>query len=216
MLYYEIQNIYLEHISVADLETKLKADVEEYYFILHDKDTFIDASNNEVTEKKAHYHIIIGTTENSRTAKNTLTKYFEKISPKCRVNNIKVLSRFMRYLRHQDNKDKYQYQLEAVHTNNFECYSEATQNVLKEMTDTDKMLEAFYQWCIDAYCEVPLTFMDILNWFRTNNSLSYFIQHQKQLLDMASNIYQSLASVGSAFDDMEAIDKIQDRMGGIN
>ena len=188
MTYYEICNVYLEHISVIDLTNTLEQSGDNYYFILHDKDTMIAQSNGEILTKKPHYHIIVGTNENSRTAKKTLSLMFQNISEKVIINNVRNLQKFMRYLRHQDNKEKFQYPLEAVITNDQEGYEEITAQFIKPMTECDITLEEYFQWCLSI--ENKPTYLDVLHWWRKKNSLSYFVQHQKQLLDMSEKLFE--------------------------
>ena len=194
MIYYEIQNIYEEHIkkeALADFMKKYY--IEEYYFILHNKDKYIDIKDNQEKVKKSHYHIIVGTNEDSRTAKKTLGTIFTTISEKARINCVKNLTKFMRYLTHKDNSDKYQYNDNEVITNNIELYSESIAMPLHKITDTDKLLNQFIGY-VTAKIDIDgsaLSYLDIMRWFQKQNAVSYFVQHYRALTDMATQLFNA-------------------------
>lgn len=194
MIYYEIQNIYEEHIKKDDLVGFMNQYyIEEYFFILHNKDTFIDIKDNQEKTKKPHYHIIVGTNEDSRTAKKTLQNVFVTISEKVRINNVKNLTKFMRYLTHKDNSEKHQYNDEEIITNNLELYSESIAMPLHKITDTDKLLNQFIGYVteeVEKYCN-DLTYIEIMKWFQKQNAVSYFVQHYKGIERMSRAIFSA-------------------------
>ena len=194
MIYYEIQNVYEEHISKDDLVKFMERwYIEEYFFILHDKDTFIDIKDNQEKAKKPHYHIIVGTNEDSRTAKKTLQNVFVTISEKVRINNVKNLTKFMRYLTHKDNNEKHQYNDNEVISNNLELYSETIALPLHKITDTDKLLNQFILYVTDKVEKdgTSLSYLDILKWFQQNNAVSYFVQHYRAICEMARKLFNA-------------------------
>ena len=194
MIYYEIQNIYEEHIKKEALVDFMKKYyIEEYYFILHDKDKFIDIKDNHEKQKKPHYHVIIGTNEDSRTAKKTLESIFTTISEKARVNNVKNLTKFMRYLTHKDNSEKYQYNDNEVITNNIELYSESIVLPLHKATESDKMLNQFIGYVTSKIEKdgTALSYLEIMRWFQKQNAISYFVQHYKALVDMSTQLFNA-------------------------
>ena len=194
MIYYEIQNIYEEHIKKDDLVGFMKQYyIEEYFFILHDKDTFVDIKDNQEKAKKPHYHIIVGTNEDSRTAKKTLQNVFVTISEKVRINNVKNLTKFMRYLTHKDNSEKHQYNDDEVITNNQELYSESIAMPLHKITDTDKLLNQFIGYVMDKLDKegTALSYLDMMRWFQQQNAVSYFVQHYKALEEMARQLFNA-------------------------
>lgn len=194
MIYYEIQNIYEEHIKMEALADFMKKYyIEEYYFILHDKDKYIDIKDNQEKVKKPHYHIIVGTNEDSRTAKKTLKSIFVSISEKVRINNVKNLTKFIRYLCHKDNSEKYQYNDNEVITNNIELYSESITMPLHKATDTDKLLNDFIGYVVAKIEKngTALSYLDIMRWFQQQNAVSYFVQHYKALCDMAKQLFNA-------------------------
>ncbi len=194
MIYYEIQNIYEEHIKKEALADFMKKHyIEEYYFILHDKDKFVDIKDNQEKVKKPHYHIIIGTNEDSRTAKKTLENIFVTISEKVRINNIKNLTKFMRYLTHKDNSEKFQYNDNEVISNNIELYSESIALPLHKVTDTDKLLNQFIGYVTTKIESegTALSYLDIMKWFQKQNAVSYFVQHYKALGDMTTQLFNA-------------------------
>ena len=194
MIYYEIQNVYKEHISKDDLVKFMERwYIEEYFFILHDKDTFVDIKDNQEKAKKPHYHIIVGTNEDSRTAKKTLQNVFVTISEKVRINNVKNLTKFMRYLTHKDNSEKHQYNDNEVISNNLELYSETIALPLHKITDTDKLLNQFILYVTDKVEKdgTSLSYLDILKWFQQNNAVSYFVQHYRAICEMARKLFNA-------------------------
>lgn len=194
MIYYEIQNIYEEHIKKDALIAFMKQYyIEEYFFILHDKDTFIDIKDNQEKTKKPHYHIIVGTNEDSRTAKKTLQNVFVTISEKVRINNVKNLTKFMRYLTHKDNSEKHQYNDNEIISNNLELYSETIALPLHKITDTDKLLNQFILYVTDKVEKdgTSLSYLDILKWFQQNNAVSYFVQHYRAICEMARKLFNA-------------------------
>ncbi len=194
MIYYEIQNIYEEHIKKEALVDFMKKYyIEEYYFILHNKDKYLDIKDNQEKIKKPHYHIIVGTNEDSRTAKKTLQNIFVIISEKCRINNVKNLTKFMRYLTHKDNSEKYQYNDNEVITNNIELYSESIAMPLHKVSDADRLLNQFIGY-VTVKIEnegTVLSYLDIMKWFQKQNAVSYFVQHYKALCDMATQLFNA-------------------------
>lgn len=192
MIFYEIQNVYEEHIKKDDLTKFMERwYIEEYYFILHDKDTFVDILDNQEKQKKPHYHIIVGTNEDSRTAKKTLQNVFSTISEKVRINNVKNLTKFMRYLTHKDNQEKHQYNDNEVMTNNLELYSESISLPLHKITDTDKLLNQFIGYVTEKVDKegTALSYLDMLKWFQQQNAVSYFVQHYKAIEEISRQLF---------------------------
>lgn len=194
MIYYEIQNVYEEHIEKEALKDFMERwYIEEYYFILHDKDIFVDIKDNQEKAKKPHYHIIVGTNEDSRTAKKTLQNVFMTISEKVRINNVKNLTKFMRYLTHKDNNEKHQYNDNEVITNNLELYSESISLPLHKITDTDKLLNQFIGYVMEKIDKdgTALSYLDIMKWFQQQNAVSYFVQHYKALEEITRQLFSA-------------------------
>lgn len=104
--------------------------VEEYAFILHDKDM---DDNGEI--KKAHYHLYLKLTSKKRisTLYNDIVRILGKEATQpFLIQNLTNERSFQRYLIHADDLDKYQYSLTEI-VSNLDL-----SNLLEiEMTDTE-------------------------------------------------------------------------------
>lgn len=92
--------------SLPDVDKAIaESKCDNFAYILHDKDTDV---NGEI--KKAHWHVLLTFSED---------RSFEEIGKlfKCGTNNVekmKTIKAAVRYLRHLDNPEKYQYPAEDV------------------------------------------------------------------------------------------------------
>lgn len=87
----------------------------KYYSILHNKD--ID-QNGEL--KKEHYHLLVKL-ENAISIENILKCFYNEIEKQQSIVNslsiVKSFKGYVRYLIHYDDKEKYQYNLNDIFTN---------------------------------------------------------------------------------------------------
>ena len=204
-MYLTIENVYrynkvqcLEKEDLKAILEKIKG-VNSYWFILHDKD-----SNLETGElKQEHYHIIVQYNQPSTktSASNQLTKYLEQIGllktcPNIRVDKIQNLKKYMRYLTHKDNREKYQYQDNEVITNTPDQYQEIIDIDIKELS-TDKKILMFFKDIIKSselindqasgYLLIP--YKELFNIAIKYDLVSYLLLHEAKLENALRKLY---------------------------
>lgn len=104
----------------------------KYWAIIHDMD-----KNEDGTEKRIHVHFVLQTARRNWSAVlHQCEELASKIAPEPLVQLDKVanLEGVLRYLTHQDNLDKYQYDSEDVDTNAKDDYIRAFKGEMEELT----------------------------------------------------------------------------------
>lgn len=186
MIYYEVQNLYLEHISEKTLKSKLDMVGDIFYaFILHDKDL---KSNGDL--KKPHYHLIIGVELDNKHAKKEVELISNDLYEKTMVKNVRNLQNAICYLIHKKDKNKYQYKFEDIITNDFEVVDELINNFVPKSTNTELMLNDFIDY-LSSLDRAP-SYIALMKWFKEHNSLNYFIQHNNQINQLVDNYFVNL------------------------
>lgn len=184
MIFYEIQNVYFEHISSKDLKNVLDKNLEEeefYSFILHDRDT---KPSGDI--KKAHFHLIIGVNRDNKVAKMRAEMLANLIYDKTIVKNVRNVHKAICYLVHKFNPEKYQYNSSEIVTNNIEVVDEYLACVPKS-NDCEIVLQEFIDTLLS--CEKKPSLMEVLIFFKKRNMLSYYIQHQKNIENVMMGIF---------------------------
>ena len=137
MIFYEISDLYEEHIKSNDFKLLLDSlsYVKFYAFILH----------NRTDKVKPHFHCMIQVELNNKKAKSKIEKDFKKFNPfvKC-IRNQKG---FARYLQHLDYVDKEKYYDNEVITNNRDMFEDLKKVELKKGKVEDLLLE-FYNYLV--------------------------------------------------------------------
>ena len=204
-MYLTIENVYrcnkvqcIDKEQLKDILEVIKG-VNAYWFILHDKD--INLETGEL--KQEHYHIIVEYNQPSTktSATNQLTKYLEKIGllkicPNIRVNKIQNLKKYMRYLTHKDNKEKYQYQDNEVITNTPDQYKDIIDIDISDLT-TDKKILMFFQDIVQSselindqqsgYLLIP--YKELFNLAIKYDLVSYLLLHEAKLENALRKLY---------------------------
>lgn len=105
----------LEFNNIIDIVKSTQFYSCKWYYVLHDKD--ID-QNGCIT--KAHYHLLVKL-DNAISIENILKSLInERGTPKAIQNDFSIVKSFkgcVRYLIHYDNKEKYQYNLNDIISN---------------------------------------------------------------------------------------------------
>lgn len=179
MAFYEIQNLYEEHLSVAMIRDFLNNycdNIGFYAFIKHDKDI---QANGDI--KKAHYHLVVEYVDDTSHTKQNALKTFKCLYEKVNIQSIKDTHRFVRYLTHKDNPEKFQYNDSDVITNAIDIY-----NNLKSVVVAGSSMDALMNdltKCLDEALENNNDFgmKETIQWFQTINKLSYYITHKKNI-----------------------------------
>lgn len=126
----------------------------KYAYILHNKDI-----NNETGElKKEHIHVVIKL-ENARTLQSIAK---ELNIEENRLERVRNLRKMIRYLVHQDNQEKYQYEIENIKTDMWEEIEKYFQN---DSESYDILLIYEFIYTIDRY----LYFQEVLEYVLKNN-----------------------------------------------
>ena len=191
-MYLNLKSIYLENVSINVLNEILvklydNGFISDYYYILHDKDV-----NNEGLIKKEHYHIIINYVLNDKkrsyieiARKNPIIKELYELAKSNIDNNIekvKNTKQMLRYLIHLDNKEKYQYNIDEVITNNKELFDDVIVNQIKT-SEIDNCLNELL-----ALKQEEITTKEIFNHFKNYSKLSYCLQYIDKVKFML-NVY---------------------------
>lgn len=188
MSYYELQNVYLEHISKNALEYVLKCEeISEYYYILHDKDV-----NELGVLKKPHYHILVNCVLPTKhnECKQFLFSLFKLVDIDIRVVSVKNVNSFSRYLTHKDNPLKYQYSDNDIISNNLSMYYDYIEKNVR-LSNTDLIINGFVEKTkIDFDNNIDIrSDIYILLYFKSINKLSYYLQHFKSLKELCFNLF---------------------------
>lgn len=141
---YEIQNLYLEHVSIEGVRSACEGTSGEYWFILHDKDI-----DKEGQLKKPHFHCYIRLS--CTNAKRSIEKAFKGISS--RIVSVSNQLACIKYLTHKLNPTKHQYDDLEVQTNAPLEYQRMLTNVNKK-TDIS-IMEMAYQVALKEYPNYP-------------------------------------------------------------
>lgn len=200
MIYYEIQNLYEEHISKGELKKQLEeAQIEFYAFILHDKDK---ASNGGL--KKPHYHCIIGIEVNNKKAKSVAEAFATScLYEKARVNNIRNLCNALCYLVHKKDANKYQYEVSEIVTNDDDIIHENIVEFCPKINDSDMLIEEFYTYLVKN--DFECSYVDMFNFFKEHKKLDYFIQHQGKLQSLVMYLKSASGIITYREDSIEEI-----------
>lgn len=188
MSYYEIQNVYEEHISSNALEYVLRCtEISEYFYILHNKDI-----NELGVIKKPHYHILLNVDLPTKhnECKQFLISLFQLVDINIRVVNVKNINAFARYLTHKDNPLKYQYSDSEIITNCLSSYYDYIEKNVK-LSNSDLIINTFVDRTktdFDNFIDITSD-VYILLYFKSINKLSYYLQHYKALKELVLNLY---------------------------
>lgn len=136
-----------------------------YAYILHDKDITEDGER-----KKNHYHVAF-TFENERHLKAIAE---ELNVEEYRIEKIRAWKKYIRYLIHKDNSEKYQYDLDEIESNinNINKYFKED----KEIEDMTKILEFIYT--IDRYLYIT----EVLEFSLTHNCYATYRRAGNQII----------------------------------
>lgn len=181
MKYYEIENLYCENINCTDLINILNSnsDILEYYGIIHD----CDIKENTGELKKEHYHLYISFNDYGRYTINKVRDFFSPLSN--RINSVKSIKNAIQYLVHFNDKNKFQYDLNDIFTNNKD-------KMLKAFEDKEKSINDILDIYIDKiYHFEIMSISDIINYFRVCNKQQYLISHYNYLLNIFNDIQKS-------------------------
>lgn len=103
---------------LESLKSWLNSNSEEYYFIVHDKDTKIVDGIEQLKTK--HIHLLF----KSKDKKHRLTYYINNISSALNISNLLISIEIwkgyqtgIQYLIHKNDSDKFQYQRNKIVTN---------------------------------------------------------------------------------------------------
>ena len=184
MIYYEVQNLYEEHISENELFEKLDRIGGEFFyaFIKHDKDK---KPNGDL--KKVHYHLIVGTDTDNKHAKKEIEQIACDLYDKTMVKNVRNIQNAICYLIHKKDKSKYQYKFEDIITNNIELCDELINQFVPKITECELMLNDFMDWLFTL--DKAPKYIELMKWFRERNSLNYFIQHNNQINQLVEQVF---------------------------
>ena len=183
----EIDNLYEEHLSIEELKEKLSSIpyIDFYAFIKHDKDVYENGVNKGEI-KKPHYHCMIeynnpnyDTLSGGSAKLKLLTTLRDNIYNCLFINPIRSERTFIRYFVHKDNKEKYQYDVNEIITNDIErvniCFLEKT----KKEKDNNFCINTFFGWIENQVNEI--TMKEIRDLFKENGSLTYMFQYLNKI-----------------------------------
>ena len=181
MKYYELGNLYKENIELNDLITILNNDdTLEYYVILHDKD--INKDTGEF--KKAHYHCFIGFNDYGRYTSDKVKEYYKILTKN--IVNVKSIKKAVQYLIHKNDKNKYQYEIDEIITNNRDKMYDLIKDTKKEIND---ILEIVIEK-IQSYEYKNLN--DIMEYFKQCHKLQYFVSHYYYISKLFDDIQRNM------------------------
>ena len=185
----EIGNLYEEHISIDELKEKLSSIpcVDFYAFIKHDKDVYENgALKGQV--KKVHYHCIIeynnpdfATLNGSSCKLKLLTILRDNIYNALFINPIRSERVFIRYFVHKDDKDKFQYDISEIVTNDKERVDKCFAKKLKCDKNNDYCINKIFEWIENKTSQI--TMFEIRDLFKENGSLAYMFQYLNKIND---------------------------------
>ena len=216
-MYIEITNLYEEHISKEQLKEKLDKFLNDkiifsYWFIKHDKDIY-ETGTLKGQLKKVHYHCCIDIdVSNFDNNHESISKFcscvFKNDFPsdwKLDYKRVRSLSKFLSYLTHKNNKNKYQYNDSEVITNDFEKYNEsvcieASSNESKYNQMGCNALVTLEQLLsgVDAVC-VGRAYVE--EYFKKCNAYEYFMQYQRNIFEVLTNRDFNLCKGFDVFDN---------------
>ena len=174
MKYYEIENLYCENINCTDLINILNNnnDVLEYYGIIHDS----DIKDNTGELKKEHIHLYIGYYDYGRYTINKVREFFLPISN--RINSVKSIKKSIQYLIHFNDKNKYQYDLNDIFTNNKD-------KMLKAFEEKEKNINELLDLFINDILSMNITsWYQCICFFRKHNKQQYLVSHYKYIQEI--------------------------------
>ena len=192
MKYYELRDLYEENINCADLLTILQNnDTLEYYFILHNKDTFDDDIFNENGElihkkgelKKPHYHCFIGFKDYDRKTSSIVKEYYKNLTL-C-IKPVLSIKKSIQYLIHYNNKNKFQYDKNEIISNKMEFVNDCFIDNEKNIND---ILDTFINNVL--HFEI-MTIFDACKFFRKFDKLNYFVSHYNYIRNLIDDIHKS-------------------------
>lgn len=185
MVYYEVQNLYQEHISKEDLIVILDLLVKdndiflEYGGILHDRD--IVPFTGEV--KKPHFHVYIGVKD--KECKELLYQELELLN--VHLTALRSIDAFSRYLIHFDNREKYQYEWQDIFSSHLERVLERIPHKIIGDTLND-VLEQFVINVENGNIRTPF---HIVKYFREINKLDYYAKNRRAIEEIFT-FYQNI------------------------
>lgn len=204
-MFLSIENVYrsnkVQCIEKEDIKAIIEAipNLNAYWLILHDKDIIIDTGEL----KQEHYHIIVDYNQPSTktSASSQLKKYLEKIGllkicPNVNIVKIRNIKKYIRYLTHKDNIEKYQYQDNEVITNQPDQYKEMIDIDISDLT-TDKKIVMFLQEVVNSsdlindqssgYFLIP--YKAIFNISKKYELVSYLLLHESKIEQALRKLY---------------------------
>lgn len=117
---------------------------------LHDKDVAVDKSTGEISQKKAHWHVIL------KTGKKSYRQVKEWSDLVCGAPPIGVLdpAASVRYLIHMDHPDKYQYDKSDIECHcGFDCRDWLGLNTVQQLELLDEMIKFCREHEISEFSE---------------------------------------------------------------
>lgn len=180
MKYYEIENLYCENIDINILIDTLNnsTDILEYYGIIHDSD-FKDTG--EI--KKPHIHLYVGFEDYGRYTIEKCREFFKPLTS--RVNSVKSIKLAIQYLVHLNDRNKYQYDINDIFTNNKD-------KMLKQFQEKEKDLNELLELFIKKIYDFEITSnTNIIDFFKVNNKLNYCVSHYRYLIEIKDTIINS-------------------------
>lgn len=188
---YEVRNVYLEHISKEDLIGSLELGVkmhkiDYYYCILHDKDK---RENGDL--KKEHFHLYIEC-EDIKGAKEYIKEHIYKETTFERVQTPKSA---ILYLVHKKDKDKYQYNVSEVFSNNMDYVVDTISNYKPTATKTinkisnDMLIEYIETKCFECRSMCAMIFeSDIVQWCKDLDKRDFYLKNKNRLIEYLIDI----------------------------
>lgn len=126
---------------------------QRVFYIYHDKDIILETG--EV--KKPHYHVMI--MYDSPRSDATVSKIATSCGSNGHLERIESKSKYMRYLIHLDNPEKYQYGFEDVVSLGGADYVKEIRTKLKVGNDKLKIISEMINFCNDNNIEVYADFL---------------------------------------------------------
>lgn len=144
---------------------------QHVFYIYHDKDIILETG--EV--KKPHYHIMI--MYNSPRSSATVSKIAMTCGNNGYLEKIESKNKYMRYLIHLDNPEKYQYGFEDVISLGGADYIKEIRTGLETNNDKLKVISEMISFCNDNNIEVYADFLNYcvkhrMDWLKVLTSYS--------------------------------------------
>jgi len=176
MIYYELSDLYEEHITPFELKIKfmLFDYIKFYAFILHNKTKGV----------KPHYHCLIQVELNNKKAKNRIEKDFQDLKPY--IKNVRNQKSFARYLTHKDYAEKEKYLDCEVITSNINQYNDLINQDIK-ISKIESIIKLYYDFILErATIGEVITYNDAFKWWLNKGQANYFLTHNRSILELSN------------------------------